>query len=332
MASDAGRPSRTERRAYQWVTRMIDNPQRHESGLIRWIGDDADRLATYNRAAASMKAATWSANQLYERRAHQPQPRSQIFGSAWAIAVVVLGLAATAIGIAHLISPSSQPDVMIPAAEAYDAAGASPRRIELADGSIISLRAGGHLETRYSRTERHLILTRGSAEFRVAHIPSWPFIVSAGGGSVTARGTVFEVDVGPKVSVHLLEGVVDVALPTRLGSSKAIVRHLTAGTFTQFPAEQTIAGRPALLENAAPRETSAMKSFDDVSVREVIAEVNRQSSAQIELADQAAGDRKVVLDLHVGDANDVAEGLAAYLGLTVDRSKPGILLLRPNLR
>jgi transmembrane sensor len=75
-----------------------------------------------------------------------------------------------------------------------------------------------------------------------------------------------------------------------------------------------------------------MKSFDDVPVREVIAEVNRQSAVRIELADPAVGDRRVDLDLHVGDANDVADGLAGYLGLTVDRSRPGLLLLRPTSR
>jgi transmembrane sensor len=332
MAIRADRPSRTERQAYRWVTRMIDDPQRHEVGLIDWISDDAERLAIYNRAAAAMKAATWSANQLYERRARQPQGPTRVFGSAWAIAVVVVGLAAAIIGIAHLVRPSGQPDVIIPSAQTYDATGSSPRRIELADGSVVTLRPGGHVETRFSRTERRLTLTRGSAEFRVTHAPSWPFIVTAGGGSVTARGTIFEVALGQDVSVKLLEGMVDVTLPARPGLGGPIVRHLTAGSATRFPASQTVADRGALPDKAAPKETGPMKSFDDVPVREVIAEVNRQSAVRIELADPAVGDRRVDLDLHVGDANDVADGLAGYLGLTVDRSRPGLLLLRPTSR
>lgn len=327
MARMPARPSRIERQAYRWVARMIDDPQRHEAALLRWIGSDNDRLAVYNRVAAATKVATWSANQIYERRDRELPRPSRPLGSAWAMALVVLGIAATAIGIAHLVAPARQPDILIPPAEAYEAPAGAPRTITLADGSTIDLRPGSRIDARYSRSERRLFLTRGSARFNVAHNASWPFTVLAGGGSVTARGTVFEVAIGQDVAVNLIEGAIDVTLP-RPATGQPVVRHLTTGGTMRFQSESSHESAVSTSETPAAAERIAMKSFDDVPLRDVIAEINRQSAVQIELADPRAGTRRVVLDLHAGDVDDVADGIAGYLGLTVDRSRAGILLLR----
>lgn len=335
IAGRFGGASRIERQAYRWVARMIDDPQRHEAGLLRWIGQDTDRLAIYNRAAGAMKVATWSAGELYERREHRPAKRFAHFESRWAVAAFLMGVAAACIAIAHIFGSPGQRGLIIPPAEAFEAPVGSPRSVQLSDGSKVDLRPGSHIDTRFSRLERRIILTRGSAQFRVAHLSSWPFVVSAGGGSVTAKGTVFDVTIGQDVSIRLLEGAIDVALPRRLKEGKPDngrpdIRHLTAGEAMRYPLTQLTGKTPALARDDGSQDRFAMKSFDDVPVRDVIAEINRHAASRIELSDPAIGDRRIVLDLHIGDTDDVAEGLAAYLGLDVDRSQPGILLLRPT--
>src|SRR3546814_6360827 len=75
----------------------------------------------------------------------------------------------------------------------YDTVVGGRRNIRLADGSVVELDEGSELSTDFNKSRRELKLERGRARFEVAH-EGRPFIVLAGGGSVTARGTVFDVD------------------------------------------------------------------------------------------------------------------------------------------
>jgi transmembrane sensor len=305
---------------------MIDDPDRYRPGLARWIGDSEERLAIYNRIARGMRMASWTAGQLYETRERQPARSTVRLHSIWTYAVLVLGLAATGIGITHLVGLGNQPTLPAQSAEIFDTSDGQPRSVTLPDGSRILMKAGSHIEVSLSHTSRDILLSRGDAEFRVAHAAAWPFVVHAGGGRVTARGTVFEVTLARDVSVKLTEGVIDVAVPTQATGKPAEVRHLRAGEATHFLARTD----PIALESHAMKASRdpGMKDFDGLTVGDVVAQTNQASATKIEIADPAIASRTIVLQLHQGDAEDVAEGLAEYLGLVVDRSQSGRLILR----
>src|SRR3546814_8581176 len=77
--------------------------------------------------------------------------------------------------------------------------------VALEDGSRVTLDTDTILHIAYSPTERGLKLERGRARFDVSYDASRPFVVFAGGGSITAHGTVFDVAVVDRhVSVALL--------------------------------------------------------------------------------------------------------------------------------
>ena len=74
----------------------------------------------------------------------------------------------------------------------------------LEDGSRVQLDSKSSIKAQYALSERRLALLEGEAWFEVAPDPARPFIVEAGGGTVTALGTAFDVAVeksGTRVTV-----------------------------------------------------------------------------------------------------------------------------------
>jgi transmembrane sensor len=87
--------------------------------------------------------------------------------------------------------------------------------VTLMDGSVVTLDTDTVLRAHTSGRKRLVELERGQAFFRVAKDPGRPFIVSAGGRSVTATGTAFEVRHDENLfEVTLVEGKVAVEAPS----------------------------------------------------------------------------------------------------------------------
>jgi transmembrane sensor len=322
-------PTRVERQAQRWINRMNDDPERYEARLDRWIRASDERREAYNRLATAMRWQTWSAGHRYATR-ERPAGTSRLGAPPkpiWAVAAITVALGAAAIGVVHFVGRVSQRSAPTVFASELDAPAGAVRTVSLSDGSVVLLQSGSRIDVRLTKEARRLVLRKGSAEFRVAHAPAWPFIVDAGGGSVTARGTVFQVSLADEVRVSLLQGIVDVAEPVRSTRTLPAVHHLVAGQSVHFVATGHMPRLASTPASYPTREGPKMKEYDDVMVQDVIAETNQASSTQIVLADASLGSRRVVVQLHVGDAEDVAEGLADLLGLTVDRSRPGVLIL-----
>lgn len=70
-----------------------------------------------------------------------------------------------------------------------------------------------------------------------------------------------------------------------------------------------------------------MKTFDDVTVRDILDEANRYTSRKIILQDPSIGDREVFLDVEIRNPLSVAQKLAGLLKLRVDDSRPDVIEL-----
>jgi len=96
---------------------------------------------------------------------------------------------------------------------------ACARRV-LEDGSIVELNRGAAIEVGFSAAERRVRLVRGEAIFTVAKNATRPFVVRAGGLSLRAVGTAFDVRLGAaSVEVLVTEGRVRVNQPSALAES-----------------------------------------------------------------------------------------------------------------
>jgi transmembrane sensor len=168
--------------------------------------------------------------------------------------------------------------------------------IQLQDGSTLLLDTDSAVVVRYGRRARAVVLLQGRAEFRVRHNDEWPFIVSAGGGTVTDVGTAFQVSIGKHhaVSVVLLEGKVSVAT----ARSKST---LTTGEAVRFDRAGVVrAPYPADLQ-AALGWTSGEIMARGWTLSRLVAEMNRYSSMKLELGDAALRNVRITGTFRAGD-------------------------------
>lgn len=197
------------------------------------------------------------------------------------------------------------------------------RTITLEDGSLIELGAASTVRIAYSPRERRIVLDSGEAFFEVAKDSSRPFIVEAGGASVTALGTKFNVGLTREtVTVTLLEGKVTVDeadaapagdLPAILGEvapARAEPVILTPGEQVSFAkAEKKLL--PILVVDAprvlAWRDRKLI--FEGAPLSHALEQVNRYLHEPIVLADPALGELPVYGVFNAGDSNGIVSAL-----------------------
>src|SRR3546814_654017 len=218
----------------------------------------------------------------------------------------------------------------------YDTVVGGRRNIRLADGSVVELDEGSELSTDFNKSRRELKLERGRARFEVAH-EGRPFIVLAGGGSVTARGTVFDVILGKdkRVTVRLLRGAVDVERPQGVKGDRGAgaVARLEPGEVLSFaaiaPAVLPGISSKAAIEPVTLRPVLPLiREYERTPLSAVVAEANRDSATSIRLADPGIGALRVSGRFRVDNADLVADRLAVLFDLDVERTKSDEITLR----
>jgi len=178
------------------------------------------------------------------------------------------------------------------------------RLVVLADGSRMSLNTDTQVQVRMGKAERFIEVRRGEALFEVNKDPRRPFVVRAGGTEVQAIGTVFSVRLAEDsdhrvdaVAVALVEGRVTVRPDPRSGrsgmsTSSTIV--MNAGErlkLARTDGATTVPTRSQLDKPSMDRLLAWTRSeadFDDVSLPDAVAEMNRYSRTPITLLDGGA--------------------------------------------
>lgn len=230
------------------------------------------------------------------------------------------------------VDPAAAPD-----GQRLSTVGSTRRSFRLDDGSTVTLDAESVVSTAFDSQRRALRLERGRARFEVAH-ETRPFVVLAGGGSVTARGTIFDVIINPDsgVTVRLLRGAVDVVRPSEAGDAdqdKQAITRLVPGEALSFGDDRmpdlaaTTKVRDVVAGAALP-DIPAAKEFDMAPLSQVIAEANRGSAIPIRVADPAVGALKVSGRFRVDNPELTADRLAALFDLKIDRTRHDEILLR----
>jgi transmembrane sensor len=182
------------------------------------------------------------------------------------------------------------------AGERFATSSSGPQRVALQDGSVVDLNGASEVRVAYSDGQRRVTLGAGEAHFQVAHDPARPFVVTAGGVTVRAVGTAFNVRLTEgAVDVVVTEGKVEVrreadaaAEPARVVVGERV--RLEPSVPTSTPAVEKVA--PAAMR-ALLAWQERMTSFTDVPLRELVARFNRHNATQLVLPDAALGERKL---------------------------------------
>lgn len=332
------RRRRIEAQAQAWVVRIDEDRAHHEPGLRRWIGADHERADIYNHAWRAFQDAAAPAAAIYgnaRRRGAVAQARGMRAIPYARLVVITAVLVLMGVAAALIVSrlagdhplrsgfqPASAPTIITTDV-------GEMRTLRLSDGSRIVLDTHSRMVVDFTGAIRSVTLLEGRARFEVFHDPNRPFVVSAGGGTVTARGTVFDVDLRGKVGVHLISGMIDVRYPVAAGRSPP-VQHLTAGQKVSFAANSPSAiVQPIPATKADGQWITGMETFDDVPVSTIIEEANRYASRRIVLDAPGVADQLVFMDVDIRDSSGVARKLASLLDLRVDESGSDVIRLTP---
>jgi transmembrane sensor len=212
--------------------------------------------------------------------------------------------------------------------------------VVLNDGTRVSLNTATRLSVDLGPKQRTVTLERGEALFEVAKDAHRPFVVRVAGSEVVAIGTVFAVRLtvdgtkaGDKLAVTLIEGQVAVRRTEQDGNPGAA----PVPPVLMQPGERvrlaTTAPTAPLVDKPRIEQVMAWKRseavFDDVSLQEAVAEMNRYSRAPIVLAgDAALAERRISGLFRTGDNVGFARAVAAVHGLAV-HERQGRLELAP---
>jgi transmembrane sensor len=199
------------------------------------------------------------------------------------------------------------------------------RLVALIDGSKVLLSPGSELGVDIDGNGRRLELRKGEGRFTVAH-EARPFVVTAEGTEVVARGTQFVVSLTPDgTRVSLIEGRVEVSYVSSTDGGKRHVAGLEPGQRLIVPAASPPV--PATDATATSAPDPAMIELDETRLAEALELVNRRADRKVGLADPTLADLRVTGAFRAGDIEGFAQGVAAALDLEVKRGADGTLWL-----
>jgi transmembrane sensor len=230
------------RKAAHWFARMRGpDADASRAEFEAWLARGPEYRAAYNDTAEVFAMGKLLADP-GELVPAPPQRRPVLAMALTTVAACVIGVGAWV--ATHPPGPAADRREAIAGMidhRRISAAANGARVMRLADGSTVRLGEGTILDVDVASGQRSLRLLQGQARFEVAH-EQRPFIVLAGGGSVTARGTIFDVALARSgtVDVRLLQGAVDVAMPHQSPTGAPAMRRLSPGEGVSFTAQPDI--------------------------------------------------------------------------------------------
>lgn len=322
-ARDAGDKARQARidEATDWFARLhAPEADRVRTEFESWRADPANARAYSEIERLWAVTGTGKVRPVPQSppiRSRQPWIRYAI---AATLAILALGLAVQLKGYDAL---SVQPR---PTATRYASQVGEIRTINLPDGSTVTLDTASQLDIGYSDDERRVTLHAGRARFAVAHDASRPFVVSAQGKSVIARGTLFDVRIDrDAVEVTLLEGAVDVERRSDTLAPQRLAR-LSSGQRVKLDSDVTSAVIQPVSSDVE-QWPSGLLPAHAMPLAQVVAEANRYSRQKMVLAEPALGSLRVSGAFRPGDAVALAEKLSAALALSATIRADGTIVL-----
>lgn len=342
---EAGEASETSPDYLEWLNASDEHADAMMRARITWalLGEHA-RAPELTRARSDALARTTEAaarrwtpmTSLRRRRWRRPQ-------SLLALAASLLLMLATG-----LIATDRLPALTPPgtAAQVYATDIAETRVVTLPDNSRIALDAATRVAVAYTGEARDITLLEGQAFFTVARDAARPFRVTAGGQTVTALGTAFNVElIDREVVVTLVEGEVVVTgapaagppgpppqaageapAPSASADPPGAVRLVAGQQLIAAPdAPPQLAGAPDIEKSTAWRRGRIM--LDDDTLQAALARVNRYSRIRIVIADPVLAELRIGGVFNAGDTDAFIEAIETAFPIEARRMSASVIEL-----
>ena len=320
------RSHRMERECLEWQALSAAHRLAFERCTDVWEAVPRVRLVDAYATAASRGPATGSGGQALRFGGWRG-------GLALACAVLVAG------GVAGL--------ELWRDAGVYATGVGEQEQVLLADGTRMSLNTDTRVRVAIGSSQRAVAVEAGEALFEVAKDPTRPFVVRVAGSEVVAVGTVFSVKLAGRgahaddaLAVTLIQGQVTVrpasgsrtngvapAGPLAMQAGERM-RLVKAAGGSNAPATEQV-DRPRIEQVTAWTRNQAI--FDDASLADAVAEMNRYNRTPIVLVgDASLAKLRVSGQYRTGDSAGFARAVAALHGLVVREDGGRLELASPQ--
>lgn len=309
--------------AAAWLTRLQESERTvaTEAAFKEWLSADPAHARAFTRINDVWELIPGALAPMQQlrlqpaRRRHRMRERRTPWLAAAACALVVL----TAAGIVHMFRPVDR---------TYQTAVGEQRTVVLDDLTRVTLDTNTRLVVEYRRSERRVVFEHGEALFHVTTNPHRPFVVQTGDEQVVDLGTVFDVRRDPqRVAVTLLEGKVWVGAQAAAPGQSALSTVLAPGERLVIRADGSHAfDRPDI--EAAMAWRRGQIYFDDTTLPDAIAELNRYGGEQIRIANPALAQLHVSGVFSVHDPAQFATAVASLHDLRLVRDGGTLVLAR----
>jgi transmembrane sensor len=322
--SRAHLPEPVRAEAAVWLARLHSDHRSAdvERGFRAWFAADPLHAAAFERMTQSWEATRALRSEQISRPSADAASRGRGTRRAAFIALAA-SIAALSVAGGWFLG-SSREAVHAPVIET---ALGERRSLVLADGSKVVLNTDSRIEVAFDSKARRIRLERGQARFDVAKAAGRPFIVSAGGKSIVALGTAFDVRwTDAKLSVVLFEGRVSVSSGggVPLLNPKVAVT-LEPGNRAQFE-RSAVTVRPVGRLEREEAWVGGRAVFEGTPLSEAIAEMNRYTHRRLQLTDPAIGQWRISGTFSVEDVDAFARSLSDLLPLHAEFFNDRILL------
>ena len=299
-----------------------------QAEVQRWLAADPAHAESFRRIEATHAAleAVADAPEILALR-HETLTRVALrrkqrwrYAAAAGVAAVVIG------GGGLALSPALRNLVHAPAqavtSSVYETGPGERTTVVLPDGSTAELDARSRLRATYTSDVRQLRLEAGQALFEVMKDPRRPFAVHAGGQTITAHGTRFNVGLAEdRLEVALLEGRIGV-VSDETGRGAEMAPHdllrIDRGV-------QTLERVQNIERFTSWRQGLVM--LDNTRLGDAVAEINRYSHQQIRLAEPRLKELRLSGAFRVEQTQAFVEALQLYFALKVVARSPDEITL-----
>ncbi|MBD9624394.1 MULTISPECIES: FecR family protein [Ensifer] len=310
------RDRRMREQAVDWLVRLTGDPDDEALQLAfeRWRAEDPAHAEIFARA----QRAIGDASLLIRREPEFAQRAVKRTGTRRKTATALAAIVSVGAGIFVALDGAlwMQADVI---------AGKGERPIlTLEDGSTLQLNAQSAVAYQFTSAERRIVLLRGEAFVQVAADSQRPFVVKAGGGTTTALGTAFDVNLTDDgTSVTVLEHAVSVATDAAMPPRRVAVNEQVSYDHD---------GRLGFVTPVDPFVAAAWRQgrlvFEERTIASVVEEIGRYVPGKILIADASVGARRVSGSFDLSDPVGALQGLAEAFDVKVTRIGPYVTILR----
>lgn len=348
MTMDPRSEEQVEREAAEWFTRLhsgdasADTRQQFEFWLQSGRANKVaycDCEQVYRDLDYVATAAGLDFNFPIEDEMSHPGPsiatrrrKSIVATAAAAMAIAAVALVTFSgphmrAGHADLPALVEVPDYQTEIAEIID--------LVLEDGSIVTLGAKSLIETEFTETRRQVTLLEGEAFFDVTPDPNRPFFVAAQDTLVRVVGTKFDVKRSADiVHVSVLEGIVEVMKPNDIEAAIASANTDDVSKQVLLAGDRVSAARRVALPETRQIEQvepgawrSGRLAYEDASLAEIVADLNRYYDHPIRLASSDVGDLRSTLAFQTTEIDQVLDVMTAIHPIKVQKLPSGEIVL-----